>query len=303
MAVASLQQLVEDYVLKNLTLANVLDLHDFCREVGGHGSCTVFVLECTTHTPAAGRDDVASKQQHTAQMSGVCGCHLQCPRRHAWSGEATFNTASRHVSSVSQLLHLPFMLQGLATACRLEVLFAEMQKTQHEIRRLHLTGRVLERRPATGGSCQTKCSTILPVLTASAGPVLSTHQTKQHKPCVGLKCAKERRALSVTQRHANAVPLTGLALPSAQPALQNTRQPDTDTTALKKARQIFSSRHVYPLSMLMAGMQWPADVDPAHRDQYLSNDEFEAVFGMSRAAFGDLPQWKGRQLKIERGLW
>ncbi len=34
MTVASLQQLVEDYVLKRLTLANVLDLYDFCREVG-----------------------------------------------------------------------------------------------------------------------------------------------------------------------------------------------------------------------------------------------------------------------------
>ena len=31
---ASLQQLVEDYILSRLTLANVLDLHDFCREVG-----------------------------------------------------------------------------------------------------------------------------------------------------------------------------------------------------------------------------------------------------------------------------
>ena len=43
MTVASLQQLVEDYVLKRLTLANVLDLHDFCREVSTHGSCTMFL--------------------------------------------------------------------------------------------------------------------------------------------------------------------------------------------------------------------------------------------------------------------
>ena len=34
MTVASLQQLVEDYVLKRLTLGDLLDLHDFCREVG-----------------------------------------------------------------------------------------------------------------------------------------------------------------------------------------------------------------------------------------------------------------------------
>ena len=207
------------------------------------------------------------------------------------------------MSSGSPLLHLPFMLQGLATACRLEVLLAEMQKTQHEIRRLHLTGRVLERRAATGGSSQSESSTTLPLMAASAGPLLSSHHFEQHKPCVGWKCAKEPRALSVTQRHANAVPLTGLAMPSAQPDLQNVRQPDTDSTALKITRQTPSSRHVYPLSMLTAGMQWPADVDPAHRDQYLSNDEFEAVFGMTMAAFEGLPLWKGRQLKIEHGLW
>ena len=207
------------------------------------------------------------------------------------------------MSSLSQLLYLPFMLQGLATACRLEVLLAEMQKTQHEIRRLHLTGRVLERRPATGGSCQSESSTTLPVMAAPARPVLSSHQLEQNKPCMDLKCVDKPRALSVTQRHANAVPLTGLAMPSAKPDLQNTRQPETDRTALRIARQASSARRVYPLSMLMAGMQWPADVDPAHRDQYLSNDEFEAVFGMTRAAFGELPQWKGRQLKIERGLW
>lgn len=236
-------------------------------------------------------------------MSGIRGRHIQRPRRHAWSGEAAFITASKNVSSPSRSLHLPFMLQGLATACRLEVLLAEMQQTQHEIRRLHLTGRVLERRPAAGGSCQTECSTTLPVMAASAGPVLSGHQLEQPKPWVNLKCAKEPRALSVIQRHANAVPLTGLAMPSAPPDLQNTRQPDTGSTAPRIQRQTSSSRHVYPPSMLMAGMQWPADVDPAHRDQYLSSDDFEAVFGMTRSAFEDLPQWKGRQLKVENGLW
>ena len=54
MTVASLQQLVEDYVLKRLTLANVLDLHDFCREVGQPWQLDCTCIDCTNHTPAAG---------------------------------------------------------------------------------------------------------------------------------------------------------------------------------------------------------------------------------------------------------
>ena len=50
MRVASLQQLVEDYILNRLTLANVLELHDFCREVGSHGSCTVVILWHDQHS-------------------------------------------------------------------------------------------------------------------------------------------------------------------------------------------------------------------------------------------------------------
>ena len=94
-------------------------------------------------------------------------------------------------------------------------------------------------------------------MAASAGPVLSGHQLEQPKPWVNLKCAKEPRALSVIQRHANAVPLTGLAMPSAPPDLQNTRQPDRGSTAPRIHRQSSSYRHVYPPSLLMAGMQWP----------------------------------------------
>jgi hypothetical protein len=49
---------------------------------------------------------------------------------------------------------------------------------------------------------------------------------------------------------------------------------------------------VYPLRALVAGVQWPADVDPKQREDHLSEADFSAVFGMTRQAFKALPKFK-----------
>lgn len=36
---------------------------------------------------------------------------------------------------------------------------------------------------------------------------------------------------------------------------------------------------------------------------YLSDQDFEAVFGMSRCAFSKLPLWKQQKLKKDKGLF
>lgn len=36
---------------------------------------------------------------------------------------------------------------------------------------------------------------------------------------------------------------------------------------------------------------------------YLSDQDFEAVFGMSRSAFSKLPLWKQQKLKKDKGLF
>ena len=41
----------------------------------------------------------------------------------------------------------------------------------------------------------------------------------------------------------------------------------------------------------------PADVDPARREQYLSESDFQSLFGMSMADFLKQPKWKQQNAK------
>ena len=47
----------------------------------------------------------------------------------------------------------------------------------------------------------------------------------------------------------------------------------------------------------------PDGVDTTRREEYLSNDEFQKVFGMDKAAFGAKPKWKRSNLKKQHGLF
>ena len=38
----------------------------------------------------------------------------------------------------------------------------------------------------------------------------------------------------------------------------------------------------YPFAALVAGVKWPDIVDPARREQYLDDDEFESIFKMTK---------------------
>eukprot|EP00873_Tetraselmis_striata_P017817 jgi/Tetstr1/438081/TSEL_026706.t2 len=59
----------------------------------------------------------------------------------------------------------------------------------------------------------------------------------------------------------------------------------------------------YPYLLLKAGMAWPSDVDPAQREQHLSEADFrDALQGRSPAEFAALPAWKQRRLKLEAEL-
>ncbi|XP_056095393.1 advillin [Rhinichthys klamathensis goyatoka] len=61
----------------------------------------------------------------------------------------------------------------------------------------------------------------------------------------------------------------------------------------------------YPLEMLMNKLagELPENVDPAHREKHLSDEDFQAVFGMPRAEFERCPQWKQKGLKKGKGLF
>jgi supervillin len=47
----------------------------------------------------------------------------------------------------------------------------------------------------------------------------------------------------------------------------------------------------------------PNGVDPVRLETYLTDNDFEAVFGMSREAFYRLPGWKQTQAKQVAGLY
>lgn len=47
----------------------------------------------------------------------------------------------------------------------------------------------------------------------------------------------------------------------------------------------------------------PSDVDPATKEQYLSEDDFKAVFGVTVAEFGKLPKWKQQNMKKAKELF
>nr|BAE42389.1 unnamed protein product [Mus musculus] len=61
----------------------------------------------------------------------------------------------------------------------------------------------------------------------------------------------------------------------------------------------------YPVEVLLKGQnqELPEDVDPAKKENYLSEQDFVSVFGITRGQFTALPGWKQLQLKKERGLF
>ena len=59
----------------------------------------------------------------------------------------------------------------------------------------------------------------------------------------------------------------------------------------------------YPLEALKQGVEWPKEVNPAKREQFLSPDDFEKVFNMSKEDFNKLDKFKRERLKKEQSLF
>lgn len=59
----------------------------------------------------------------------------------------------------------------------------------------------------------------------------------------------------------------------------------------------------YPVDLLLQGVQWPADVDAAKRESYLSPDNFHGIFGMSKEDFARLSKYERIQLKKQHRLF
>jgi len=59
----------------------------------------------------------------------------------------------------------------------------------------------------------------------------------------------------------------------------------------------------YPYEALIAGVQWPKGVDPARREDWLSDQDFEKHLKMTREAFKALPFFKRQARKKDARLW
>ncbi|KAM9229872.1 advillin [Dugong dugon] len=61
----------------------------------------------------------------------------------------------------------------------------------------------------------------------------------------------------------------------------------------------------YPIEVLLKSknLELPEDVNPAKKENYLSEQDFVSVLGITREQFAALPDWKQLQLKKEKGLF
>ena len=59
----------------------------------------------------------------------------------------------------------------------------------------------------------------------------------------------------------------------------------------------------FSLEQLQAPGPFPAGVETSKREQYLSAEDFQALFGMDSAAFDALPAWKKKNLKTKHKLF
>ena len=85
----------------------------------------------------------------------------------------------------------------------------------------------------------------------------------------------------------------------------NEQQNNMDNTSDKKNTATPSSPSsglIYSVEQLQIG-KCPQGIDMTRREQYLSDADFEATFGMSKDTFLALPKWKRQRAKREVGLF
>ncbi|XP_064419960.1 villin-1 [Latimeria chalumnae] len=73
----------------------------------------------------------------------------------------------------------------------------------------------------------------------------------------------------------------------------------TSKTISRKPSQTFPPEHL----LNKQAEDLPEGVDPTRREDYLDDDDFTAILGMSRGSFGNLPLWKQLNIKKEKGLF
>ena len=84
----------------------------------------------------------------------------------------------------------------------------------------------------------------------------------------------------------------------ASPASEANGSDEGDSCAVRRSEDT----PVFPLEALQSRRP-PEGVDPSRREDFLSDEDFSAVFGMTREEFQRLPQWKKMQKKRKASLF
>lgn len=79
---------------------------------------------------------------------------------------------------------------------------------------------------------------------------------------------------------------------------------DMKNTTLSLSFDDSEPKH-YPIEVLLKSQNQglPEDVNPAKKENYLSEQDFVSVFGITRGQFAVMPGWKQLQMKKEKGLF
>ncbi|KAL8183063.1 UNVERIFIED_CONTAM: Villin-1 [Gekko kuhli] len=85
------------------------------------------------------------------------------------------------------------------------------------------------------------------------------------------------------------------------------------TSEITEGKEVFTANTTfaklsigtYPPEQLVnkPAEELPKDVNPSRKEDYLSEEDFTTVFGVSRQDYATLPQWKQQALKKEKGLF
>uniref|UniRef100_A0A2P2I1V0 Advillin-like n=1 Tax=Hirondellea gigas TaxID=1518452 RepID=A0A2P2I1V0_9CRUS len=65
------------------------------------------------------------------------------------------------------------------------------------------------------------------------------------------------------------------------------------------------NRRTYPINILRIkdGDNLPDDIDPTHKEEHMTDGDFEREFKMNRDKFAELPEWKKQNMKKKAGIY
>lgn len=163
-----------------------------------------------------------------------------------------------------------------------------------------------------GFRCKKCAGGVVGGATSAAGAATSSAAATSHTTEAQQKL--EKLAVADTPAPSAAGLAAGPAAPAAAPAPAAAASPAPAAPAAAPAAAAAApvAAAAYPEgvqaffayeTLRLPKSELPAGVDYHTREQYLADDEFAKIFGMDKAAFAKLPNWRKKQKKQKAGLF